>query len=418
MPLTDTAIRNAKPREKPYKLADGRGMYLLVKPSGSKLWRLDFPFNGKRQTLALGIYPDVPLAGRKLSTGEVILGARDLCHAARERIASGINPTDLRRLEKKSAQELHTDSFETMALAWIAKNRAGKWTATYADTMRTRLAADMFPVLGAMRIGDIKAADVLKALRQVEARGALVIAKRLRQATGGIFRYAVGESLAERDVTVDLRDALATGEERHHASIIEPRAVGELMRAIDGYTGTLVTRAALRISPLVFLRSGELRRAAWAEIDLEQAEWRIPAERMKAKVPHIVPLSDQAIAILKELQPYTGRGRYVFPGRVSESRPMSENTVLAALRGMGYTKEQMTPHGFRSMASTLLNELSWNKDAIERQLAHGERNKVRAAYNYAEHLPLRRKMMQAWADHLDGLRDGNIKVVAIRHTAA
>ena len=414
MPTTDTAIRNAKPKAKPYKLPDGRGMYLLVNPSGSKLWRLDYRFDGKRQTLALGSYPDVPLAGRKLTTGEVIKGARDLCDAARERIAGGINPSELRRLEKQSAKEVPTDSFEAMALAWIAKNRAGKWTAHYADTMRTRLAADLFPVLGAMRIGQIKAADVLKALRQVEARGALVIAKRLRQATGGIFRYAVGESLADRDVTTDLRDALACGEERHHASIIEPRAVGELMRAIDGYTGALVTRAALRISPLVFLRSGELRRAAWAEIDLAQAEWRIPAERMKAKVPHIVPLSTQAVAILKELQPYTGHGTYVFSGRVSESRPMSENTVLAALRGMGYTKEQMTPHGFRSMASTLLNELGWNKDAIERQLAHGERNKVRAAYNYAEHLPLRRKMMQAWADYLDSLASGQSKVVALR----
>ena len=275
-----------------------------------------------------------------------------------------------------------------------------------------RLEKDLFPWLGKRPIAEVKAPELLAVLRRIESRGAQETAHRAMQNCGQVFRYAVATGRAERDPTGDLRGALPPSKEKHHASILEPKRVAELLRAIDSYQGFFATKCALQLAPLVFVRPGELRQAQWPEIDLDKSEWRIPAERMKMREQHIVPLSCQAVEILRELEPLTNRGipvkpdapRYVLPGAQSHVRPMSENAILAALRRMGYTKEEMTGHGFRSMASTLLHEQGWNHQAIERQLAHAERNAVSAAYNFAEHLPERRKMMQAWADYLDALK--------------
>jgi len=279
-----------------------------------------------------------------------------------------------------------------------------KWAASHGDRIIRRLERDIFPWIGHRPVGEISAPDLLMVLRRIENRGAIETSHRALQNCSRVFRYSVATGRAERDPSGDLRGALTPVREKHHASITEPKGVGELMRAIEGYQGSVITKCALRLAPLVFVRPGELRRAEWEEFDLEGGEWRIPASRMKAREKHIVPLSRQAVAILRELHAATGDNRFLFPGARTNGRSMSENTVNAALRRLGYSREEMTGHGFRSMASTLLNEQGWNRDAIERQLAHGERNSVRAAYNFAEHLPERRRMMQAWADYLDQLR--------------
>jgi integrase len=274
----------------------------------------------------------------------------------------------------------------------------------------------VFPWLGARPIGEITGPELLTALRRVENRGVVETAHRVMQNCSQVFRYAVATGRAQRDPTFDLRGALPPVRSNHFASITEPKAIGGLLRAIDVYKGSFITQCALRLAPLVFVRPGELRRAEWAEFDLDASEWRIPASKMKMRVMHIVPLSAQAVSILRDLRPLTGTVKYVFPGTRGKDRPMSENTVLAALRRMGYGTDDMTGHGFRSMASTILNEQGWNRDAIERQLAHAERDNVRAAYNYAEHMPERRKMMQQWADYLDGLKAG-ADVVPLLKTA-
>lgn len=290
-----------------------------------------------------------------------------------------------------------------------------------ADSTRVKLhwllESFAFPWIGARPISDITAPELLAVLRRVESLGKLETTQRLKRVCGQIFRYAVATGRAERDPSADLRGVLKTGKVRHRASITDPAKVGELLRAMDGFAGSLVVACALKFAPLVFVRPGELRKAEWAEFDLDAGEWRIPAERMKMRQPHLVPLSHQAVAILRELYPLTGSGRYVFPSIRSMARPMSENTITVALRRLGYTGDEMTGHGFRSMASTLLHEQGWPSDVIERQLAHAERNKVKAAYNYAEHLPQRRKMMQAWADYLDGLKGGG-KVIPIKRPRA
>lgn len=296
---------------------------------------------------------------------------------------------------------------------WHAKFSPG-WVASHGDRILRRLEKDVFPWLGRRPIAEIKAPELLAVLRRIESRGALETTHRAMQNCGQVFRYAVATGRAERDPTGDLRGALPPPKEKHHASIIDPNRIAELLRAIDAYQGFFTSRCALRLAPLVFVRPGELRRAQWSEIVLEKAEWPIPGERMKMREQHIVPLSRQAVEILRELEPLTNREivarpnapRYVFPSARTRERPMSENAILAALRRMGYTKDEMTGHGFRSMASTLLHEQGWSHHAIERQLAHAERNAVSAAYNFAEHLPERRKMMQAWADYLDGLKTG------------
>ncbi|MET0043383.1 MAG: integrase arm-type DNA-binding domain-containing protein [Candidatus Thiodiazotropha sp. 6PLUC3] len=392
MPLTDSAIRNAKPKEKNYKLADGGGLYLLVTTKGGKWWRLDYRFNGKRKTLSMGVYPDVTLKS-----------ARDRRAEAKTQLADGIDPGETRKATKASKSE--ADGFEAVAREWWGK-REPTWSKTHSSRIIQRLEKDVFPWIGTRPIREISAPELLTILRRIENRGALETAHRIHQSCGQIFRYAVATGRAQRDPSADLKGALPPTRQRHHASITEPKKIGELLRVIEGYEGSLVTRCALQLASLTFVRPGELRHAEWSEINLEKAEWRIPPEKMKMRTLHIVPLSTQALAVLNEIKPLTGRGKYVFPGVRTNRRPMSENTVNAALRRLGYTKEEMTGHGFRSMASTILNEQGWHRDAIERQLAHAERNSVRAAYNYAEHMPERIKMMQWWADYLDNLKTG------------
>jgi integrase len=390
--LTPSAVANAKPQAKPYKLRDERAMYLLVRPDGARWWRFDYrrPGTGKRNTLSLGTFPDVPL--RK---------ARERREAARKLLADGIDPGAKRKAETAAS----ADTFEAVAREWFAKHAPG-WALGHSSKIIRRLELDVFPWIGGNPIANIAAPDVLAVLRRIESRGAIETTYRARTNIGQVFRYAIATGRASVDPTPSLRGAIAPAIKRHHATITDPDRIGELLRAIEAYAGDYPTRAALQLGPLVFVRPGELRQAEWAEIDLDKAEWRIPAERMKMKAPHIVPLATQAVAILRDLQPLTGTGRYVFPSVRSRARAMSENTVNAALRRMGFDKGTITGHGFRSMASTLLNEHGWHRDAIERQLAHAERDAMRAAYNYAEHLPERRKMMQAWADYLDTLRVG------------
>jgi integrase len=317
-------------------------------------------------------------------------------------LAKGVDPSEAKKAAKRSQAVVAANSFEAIALEWFARNKP-KWTPGYAEKIEKRLRKDLFPVLGKRPIAQIGAQELLAAIRKIEARGVYETAHRARQDCGHIFRYAIASGRAERDVAADIRDALHPVVTKHHASITDPEKIGALMRAIEGYDGSFTVKCALRLAPLVFVRPGELRAAEWSEIDLDSAEWRIPAAKMKMRDPHIVPLSTQAVTILRSLHPVTGPKGFVFPGVRGHGRPMSENTVNAALRRLGYANDEMTGHGFRSMASTILNEQQWNPDAIERQLAHSERDSVRATYNYAEFLPERRKMMQAWATYLDGL---------------
>lgn len=401
MALTDIACRKAAPKDRPYRLADEAGLYLEVMPNGSKYWRMKYRYGGKENRLAFGVYPEVNLRE-----------ARDRREAARRQLRDGVDPGAARKAAKVS--EAGAESFETIAREWLEQTKAKRVSSTNA-TIQTRMEADLFPWIGKRPIAEIKAPELLSALRRVEARGSLIVAKRLRQIAGQVFRYAVATGRAERDPSADLRGALKTpGAEKHHAALTTPAEVGALMRAIDDYRGQFITRCALQLSPLLFVRPGELRAAEWGEFDLEAAEWRLPAHKMKMRQAHIVPLSTQAVAILRELEPLTGRGlsanpdalRYVFPGARSRLRPMSNNTVNAALRRIGYTGEQMTAHGFRATARTLLAELGWKPDAIERQLAHKASGPLGAAYDRAQFLDERRQMMQAWADYLDRLRHG------------
>lgn len=403
MSLTDLAVKNAKPGQKTVRLRDDRGLYLEISPKGGKWWRLRYMIKGKANMLSLGVYPDVSLKD-----------ARERRDEARKLIANGIDPSAARKEEKaEAAAEALT--FEHVAREWYERFKP-KWSASHSLDVIQRLEKNVFASLGPKPIRDITAPELLAAVRLIEGRGAVESARRILQMCGQIFRYAIATGQADRDIAADLRGSLPPAREKHHASLTDPKAVAQLLRAIDGYQGSLVAVCALKLAPLVFVRPGELRHAEWSEIDFDKAEWRIPAAKMKMKEQHIVPLSRQAVAILLELHPLTGSGRYVFPSIRTSARPMSENTVLAALRRMGYTKDEMTGHGFRSMASTLLNEMGWNRDAIERQLAHAERNAVRAAYNFAEHLPERRRMMAAWSDHLDALKAG-AKVTPIHATA-
>ena len=390
MPLTNTAIRNAKPRVKRYRLFDSQGLYIEVAPSGGKWWRLKYRILGKEKRLSLGVYPEVSLKD-----------AREKRDQARRSLSEGADPIEARKLQSIA----DGTSFEAVAREWFIKFAPG-WSESHANRILRRLENDVFPWLGSRSIDQIDPPELLKVARRIESRGALETAHRAIRNCGQVFRYAVATGRAERDPTTDLNGALPPARSRHYPTITDPEAISDLLRAIGGYQGSPITRAALRLAPLVFVRPGELRHAEWPDINLKSAEWRIPPEKMKHRRIHLVPLSRQAITILKELQPLTGHGQYLFPGRRSPRRPMSENTINAALRNLGYDKNQMTGHGFRSMASTLLNEQGcWHPDAIERQLAHVEGNSVRAAYNYAEHLEERRRMMQWWADYLDHLKN-------------
>lgn len=395
--LNDTKARNAKPAEKAYKIADGDGMFLLVLPSGGRYWRFKYRFGGKEKLLALGVYPEITLAE-----------ARDRRTEARKLLSNGVDPSINRKIMKAARADAGENSFEAVAREWIAKF-SPNWAESHTYNILHRLEHDIFPWFKGRAVNEISAPELLASLRRIEVRGAVETAHRALQNCGQIFRYAIATGRAERNIAADLRGALRSVKQKHLPSITDPVAVGALLGAIQDYEGSPITRCALQLAPLVFVRPGELRKAEWKEINFESAEWRIPPEKMKMRELHIVPLSVQAIAILRELQPLTGEGKYLFPGFRTNGRPMSENTVNGALRRLGYTKDEMTGHGFRSMASTLLNENGWNRDAIERQLAHGERDKVRGAYNYAELLPERRKMIQWWADYLEAARNSKVE---------
>lgn len=405
MPLTDTACKNAKTKDDgaQAKYADEKGMYLLVNKTG-KYWRLDYRFNDKRKTLALGVYPEI---GLKL--------AREKRDEARRLLAEGIDPAELRKVTKATSKLSAANSFEAVAREWFAKYQP-TWSEGHATRIIRRLERDIFPWLGNRPIAEITAPELLASLQRIEKRDAIETAHRAMQNCGQVFRYAVATGRAERNPAADLVGAIAPAVKTSFPTITDPSKIAELLRAIDGYKGSFITQCALKLAPLVFVRPGELRKAEWSEFDLEHQLWTIPAERMKMREKHFVPLSQQAVAILTELQALTGSRQFVFPGARTNGRPMSDNTVNAALRRLGYSKEDMTGHGFRHMASTLLNEQGWNRDAIERQMAHAERNSIRATYNYAEYLPERTRMMQSWADYLDGLKAG-AKVTPLFKTA-
>ncbi len=392
MPLSDAKVRNAKPREKQYKLFDGDGLFLLVTPNGKKGWRFKYRFAGKEKLISFGTYPEVSLSD-----------AREKRLAARKQVAADIDPSQVRRAQQQSAvQDL--DSFEVVAREWHQKFTP-TWTEVHAHTTLRRLERDVFPGLGSLPIAEIKAPDVLKILRRVETRGALETAHRIKTICGQVFRYAIATGRAERDSAADLKGALPPAKKNHLAAITDPAKVADLLRAIDGYQGSFVVKCALQLAPLVFVRPGELRQAEWSEIDFDAAEWNIPAERMKMKDAHLVPLSTQSLAILRELHALTSRSRYLFPSARSNARPLSNNAINAALRRMGYEKDEMTGHGFRAMARTILDEvLQFRPDFIEHQLAHAVRDPNGRAYNRTAYRDERKIMMQRWADYLDGLK--------------
>jgi len=392
MPLTDTAIKAAKPKDKSYKLSDGKGLYLLVNPNGSKYFRLKYRFGGTEKTLALGVYSETSL---KL--------AREKCDAARELLTRGIDPSVHKKAAKHAAIAAVTNNFELVSREWHAKFKV-KWTEDHAKRLLTRLEHDVFPYLGNRPINEITAPELLQVMRRIEVRGVIDTLHRVLQNCGQIFRYGIATGRCDRDPSGDLRGALTPVKSKHHASITDPKEIGQLLRAIDDYQGSFVVRLALKFSALTFCRPGEIRQAEWQEIDIENKQWRIPADKMKMRQLHIVPLSNQTIEVLNELKTMTGQGKYLFPSERSPNRPMSENTVNAALRRMDYSKDQATAHGFRSTASTRLNEMGFNRDWIERQLAHSEKNDVRGAYNYAEFLEGRTEMMQKWADYTEYLK--------------
>lgn len=406
MALTSTAIRNAKPKDKPYKLTDEKGLFLLVQPSGGMLWRMKYRIDGRddagqakrvEKKLGLGVYPDVSLKD-----------ARDRRDEARRLLANGIDPSDQKRRDVQAAKASAVNTFEAVAEAFIAKNERDGLAANTLVKRRwfVRL---LQKSIGHRPIAEIQPFDILEAVRPFEAAKNDEKAHRTLQFVGSVYRFAVANQLAPSDPTRDLRGALAKRKPKHHAAILEPKRVGELLRTIDGYEGQglPITRIALQLSPYVFVRPGELRQAEWTEIDLEEAVWRIPAAKMKARIEHAVPLSTQAVALFKAAGALTGDGRYVFPSIRTPAKPMSENTVNAALRRLGYTGDEMTAHGFRATASTLLNESGkWSADAIERALAHRDRDAMRGSYHRGPHWDERVAMAQWWGDYLDTLRKG------------
>ncbi len=401
VPLSDMKVQKAKSKEKSFALFDGGGLFLLVTPSGGKLWRFKYRYNSKPKLLAFGTYPEISL-----------LDARKRRDDARRLLANNIDPDAIRKAQKQAKNE-ETETFEIIAREWQDKFKS-KWQGEYADKIMRRLELNVFPLIGLRPIKDIKAPELLGVIRRVESRDALELAHRIRNICDQIFRYAVATGRTERNPAADLKGALKPVKEKHRAAITDPKRVGELLRAIDGYQGTFVVQCALKFAPFVFVRPGELRHAEWSEINLENAEWNIPASKMKMKEAHLVPLSRQATEILRKLHTLTGSGRYVFPSERSSQRPMSENAILVALRIMGYPKEEMSGHGFRAMARTILDEvLQVRPDFIEHQLAHAVRDPNGRAYNRTAHLNERRKMMQKWADYLDDIKQG-AKVLPFR----
>ncbi len=400
LPLTEMQCQRA--RYQPgggNRLYDGGGLYLQLQPTGAKLWRFKYRFAASEKLLALGAYPAV---GRE--------AARQARADARALLSKGIDPAMVRKAERGARSESARNSLEAVAREWYMRFSPG-WAPSYAEKVLGRLEKDVFPWIGRRPIAEIEAPELLDTLRRIESRGALETARRQRQVLGQVFRYAIATARAKRDPAADIRDAFAVPAKQHFATLTDPASIAGLMRAIHGYQGNFTTCAALRLAPMVFVRPGELRLAEWAEVNMPAAEWRIPPNRLKLRQaakrngtqPHVVPLSRQALDVLTELHRMTGRERFLFPSIRTRDRGMSDNTVNAALRRMGFDGSEIVGHGFRHMASTLLNECGWSSDAIERQLAHKAQG-VRAVYNLAEYLPERRRMMQAWADYLEALR--------------
>ena len=392
MSLSATAIKNSKPKDKNYKLSDERGLYLLITTKGKKWWRFDYRFQKKRKTLSMGVYPDISLKE-----------ARERRDQARNQIANDIDPSEVRKTVKSEIHNQSKNSFEVIAREWFVKF-SSTWSDGHADRIIRRLERDIFPWIGGKPIAGLTAPQLLEVIQRIESRGALETAHRALRNCGEIFRYAIATGRANSDLSGDLKGSLPQVRVLHLAAITEPKKVGELLKVLDGYKGTLVVSCALRLAPLVFVRPGELRKAEWKDIDLERGEWRF--DITKTNTQHIVPLSRQAIKILSELEMLTGNGQYVFPGARSEARPMSDNAVLAAFRRLDISKAEMTGHGFRAMARTILDEvLGFRPDFIEHQLAHAVRDPNGRAYNRTAHLNERKKMMQAWADYLDNLKN-------------
>ena len=397
MSLTDMIIRNVKPRDKAFRLFDGGGLYLEVAPAGGKWWRIKYRFNKKDKRISLGTYPETTLKEARIKHLE-----------CRKLLRDDIDPSEHRKAKKLSRAGQAANSFESVAREWFNKH-APKWAENHSSRIITRFEKDIFPFIGKRPIAEITAPELLNVVQRIENRGAVDTAHRALGDCGQVFRYAIVTSRATRDTAADLRGALAPAIEGHFSAVTDPQKLGNILRMLDGFSGTFTVRCALRLAPLVFLRPGELRQAEWSEIDFEHADWNIPGEKTKTRVPHIVPLARQAFDIFKEVQALTGEGRFVFPnGRTpGGSRPMSENAVLAAMRYLGIPKEEMTPHGFRAMARTIIDEvLQVRPDFIEAQLAHRVSDPLGRSYNRTVHLDERRKMMQKWADYLDGLKAG------------
>jgi integrase len=404
MALTDTAIRKTKPTDKPFKVADEKGLFLLVAPTGGKLWRMKYRFEGKEKLLSFGPYPDMPL-----------IRAREKRDEARKLLADGIDPGEHLKAVKATKTERAANSFEVVAREWYGKY-SPNWAEHHGDRILRRFERDIFPWIGSRPIAEVKAPELLAVVRRIESRGALETAHRALANCGQVFRYAIATGRAERDIAPDLRGALPPVKPDNFAAVTDPAKVAMLLRTLDGYQGTLPVACALRLAPLVFVRPGELRKAVWADIDLDAAEWCYHVTKTDSE--HIVPLATQAVATLRELHALTGDGVYVFPGARTNGRPMSDNAILAAMRRLGIGKDEMSGHGFRAMARTILDEvLGVRPDLIEHQLAHAVKDPNGRAYNRTAHLPERRKMMQQWADYLDKLKAG-AEVIPLHGNAA
>jgi integrase len=396
MSLTDVTIRNAKPKAKPYKLSDDKGLFILIQPSGGKLWRFKYRFNGIEKKLGIGRYPEITL-------GE----ARKRRDIARQQIASGIDPAEAKVRERLEAQESAAQTFKRLAEEYITIKMGGEQKAEATISKARWFLSLIDPQIGARPISELKTPEVLAALRVIEARGNHETAKKTRAFASRVFKYAAASGRCDSDPTALLQGALIKRKSKNLAAILDPKAYGAFLRAIDGYDGSFVTQMALLIAPHVFVRPGELRHAEWSEFDFEAKVWRIPEGKMKARRPHAVPLSEQVIGYLDQLAEVTGREGYVFASLRTPKRPMSENTLNAAFRRMGYSGNEVTAHGLRSSASTFLNEsCKWHPDAIERALAHGDSDQIRGTYNRGQYWDERVTMMQWWSDHLDMLKNG------------